>query len=65
MFRKLIAIVLICVLCLTYIPYIVQQGDTLGALAKKFHCTIEEACKWNDITNPNQLQIGQKLIFKF
>ncbi len=34
-------------------------------LVKKFHCTIEEACRWNDITNPNQLQIGQKLIFKF
>lgn len=49
----------------TQIPYIVKSGDTLGKLAEKFHCTLEEACKWNDITNPNQLQIGQKLVFKF
>lgn len=63
--RQLLAIFLICVLCLTYIPYIVQQGDTLGQLAKHFHCTIEEVCKWNDIKDPNILQVGQKLIFKF
>lgn len=65
MLKKLIAIVLICVICLTYIPYIVQQGDTLGMLVKRFHCTLEEVCKWNDIVDPNSLQIGQKLIFKF
>ena len=49
----------------TQIPYIVQSGDTLGELVKKFHCTIEEACEWNNISNPNILSANQKLIFKF
>lgn len=49
----------------TQIPYIVKPGDTLGELSKKFHCTIEEVCKWNNITDPNILQVDQKLIFKF
>lgn len=47
------------------IPYLVQSGDTLGALAKKFNCTIEDICKWNNITDPNVLSVNQKLIFKF
>ena len=49
----------------TKIPYIVQTGDTLGELAKKFHCTVEEVCKWNDIKDPNKIDAGQLLIFKF
>lgn len=47
------------------IPYLVQSGDTLGALAKKFNCTIEDICKWNNITDPNVLSVNQKLVFKF
>ena len=49
----------------TKIPYLVQSGDTLGKLAEKFHCTVEDICKWNDIKNPDQIQVDQKLIFKF
>ena len=63
--KRFIALVLICVLCFTYIPYLVQQGDTLGKLAARFHCTVEQACEWNNIADPNKLQVGQKLIFKF
>ena len=47
------------------IPYLVQSGDTLGALAQKFNCTIEDICKWNNIKDPNKIQTNQKLIFKF
>ena len=49
----------------TKIPYIVQPGDTLSALSKKFKCTVEEVCKWNNIKDPNKIDIGQKLIFMF
>lgn len=49
----------------TKIPYIVQTGDTLSALAEKFHCTIDDICKWNNIDDPNKIDKGQKLIFKF
>ncbi|MBQ2173506.1 MAG: LysM peptidoglycan-binding domain-containing protein [Alphaproteobacteria bacterium] len=37
----------------------------MGKLAEKFHCTVEDICKWNDIKNPDQIQVDQKLIFKF
>ena len=47
------------------IPYLVQTGDTLGELAKKFHCSVEDICKWNKITDPNKIELNQKLIFKF
>ena len=49
----------------TKIPYIVQRGDTLSKLAEKFHCTVEQVCKWNNIKDPNKIDEGQKLIFKF
>ena len=49
----------------TKIPYIVQNGDTLSELVKKFHCTFEEVCEWNNIKDPNKINTGQKLIFKF
>lgn len=29
----------------TKVPYVVQNGDTLSELAKKFNCTLEEVCK--------------------
>ena len=43
----------------------VAEGDTLSALAKKFNCTVDDICKWNDIKDPNKIDIGQKLMFKF
>ena len=47
------------------IPYIVESGDTLDIIAKKFSCTIEQLQKWNDIKNPDKINVGQKLIIKF
>ena len=49
----------------TIIPVIVKQGDTLEKFAKKFKCTVEDICEWNDIKDPNMIYVGQKLIFKF
>ena len=49
----------------TIIPVIVKQGDTLEKYAKKFKCTVEDICEWNDIKDPNMIFVGQKLIFKF
>ena len=49
----------------TILPYIIESGDTLDTIAKKFNCTVEELQKWNSIKNVNQIDVGQKLIIKF
>lgn len=40
--------------------YIVKKGDTLGAIAKRFHCTVAQLQRWNNLKTTN-LQIKQKL----
>lgn len=42
--------------------YIVQKGDTLYQIAKKYDTTIDELKKINNLTS-NTLNIGQKIIF--
>ena len=49
----------------TQIPYIVVPGDTMEEIAKRFHCTVEQLCRWNNIRNPQDLRVGQKLIIRF
>ena len=49
----------------TQIPYIIKNGDTLGVLSTKFNCSVEDICKWNNIKDPNKINAGQKLIFKY
>lgn len=49
----------------TKIPYVIKSGDTLGALAKKYNCTVEQLCEWNNIRNADQIEIGQTLEIKF
>lgn len=42
--------------------YIVQKGDTLWKIAKRYHTSVEEIVELNHLENPDQLSIGQKLI---
>jgi LysM repeat protein len=42
--------------------YVVQPGDTLGALAQDFGSTVDEIMAANGLTDPNALQVGQPLI---
>ena len=49
----------------TILPYKIEEGDTIGELAKKFHCTVEDICRWNNIEDPSKVFVGQKLEFKF
>ena len=49
----------------TIIPYLIEAGDTLAAIAKKFNCSVEELQKWNKIENVDKIDVGQKLIIKF
>ncbi len=40
--------------------YKVKKGDTLGAIARRFHCSVKQLQKWNGLKNTN-LQINQRL----
>ena len=48
----------------TQIP-IIKSGDTLGALAKKYNCTVDDLCRWNNIRNADQIEVGQKVVIKY
>ena len=49
----------------TIIPYLIEAGDTLAIIAKKFNCTVEELQRWNKIENIDKIDVGQKLVIKF
>ncbi|AEK59648.1 conserved hypothetical protein (plasmid) [Acidithiobacillus caldus SM-1] len=40
---------------------VVHPGDTLSSLAAKYQVTVADLMRWNGITNPNLVRIGQKL----
>jgi LysM repeat protein len=42
--------------------YVVQEGDTLSALAVEFGTTVDEIMAANGLTDANALQVGQSLI---
>lgn len=39
----------------------IRKGDTLGALAKKYHTTVSKLCKMNNMSQNTTLRIGKKL----
>ena len=47
------------------IVYQVQQGDTLEAIAMKSGVSMEQLIRWNNIQDPNMIQVGSKLTIKF
>lgn len=46
----------------TRIEYVVRSGDTLGSIAEQFNSTAEAIADLNDIENPNDIRIGDRLI---
>jgi len=42
--------------------YLVQSGDTLWKIARRYQTTVESLVKANQITSPDSLSIGQKLV---
>ncbi len=41
--------------------YRVRSGDTLGSIASRYHTTVSDIMKLNDLTNPELIVIGQTL----
>ena len=44
------------------VTYVVRSGDTLYAIAQAFGATVEAIAAANDIADPSQIAVGQKLI---
>jgi len=42
----------------------VRKGDTLGAIARKYHTSVERLCKLNGIRKNKPLSIGQRIRYK-
>ena len=42
--------------------YIVQAGDTLNKIARRFNVTVQQIADANDLTNVNLIFVGQRLI---
>lgn len=42
--------------------YVVREGDSLWKLARNFGTTVGEIARANDITNPHQIEVGQRLV---
>ncbi|MBN1221201.1 MAG: LysM peptidoglycan-binding domain-containing protein [Anaerolineae bacterium] len=42
--------------------YIIQPGDTLWRLAKRFNTTVDDLVRANNIQNPNLIIVGQRLL---
>lgn len=42
--------------------YVVQAGDTLGTIARRFDTTVAQLVQLNNLTNPDRIAVGQKLI---
>ena len=43
------------------VTYIVQRGDTLYSIARRYGTTVEAIAAANGITNPNLIRVGQQL----
>ena len=46
----------------TFRTYLVQSGDTLSAIAARFDTTVGALVNLNDLSNANQLRVGQELL---
>ena len=49
----------------TILPYRVQPGDSLDDIARKYHVTVDQLMKWNNLQGTSALQVGQQLKIRF
>ena len=44
--------------------YIIRRGDTLYRISKENNMSVDDIIKINNITNPNEIQVGQEITLK-
>ncbi|WP_320668225.1 LysM peptidoglycan-binding domain-containing protein [Prochlorococcus sp. MIT 1307] len=44
--------------------HIVKQGESLALIAKKYNISLDNLANFNNIKNPNELQLGTRLLLK-
>ena len=44
------------------IEYVVQRGDSLWSIARKFGASVEDLCGWNGISQRSVLKAGERLV---
>jgi hypothetical protein len=42
--------------------HVVEEGETLAAIAERYGTTVEELLRLNDITDPDSVPVGQRLV---
>ena len=47
------------------LPYRVQAGNSIEAIAKKYNVTVDQLKKWNNLGDTSTLAVGQQLRIKF
>lgn len=41
--------------------HIVESGETLGGIAAKYELGLDDLIRWNNIENPDHIDVGQKI----
>ena len=45
--------------------YVIKSGDCLSVLAQRYHTTVATLCAINNISNPNLIYAGNKLLIPY
>ena len=45
--------------------YVIKQGDCLSVIAQKYRTTVATLCQINNISNPNLIYAGHKLLIPY
>jgi membrane-bound lytic murein transglycosylase D len=49
------------ILTATATTHRVKSGENLGSIARKYGVTVKQIIRWNNLKNPNNLKVGQRL----
>ena len=45
--------------------YVIEKGDCLSVIAQRYHTTVKVLCELNNISNPNLIYAGNKLLVPY